>query len=175
MWFIVIGQAKCDSNTVYYFSDPTTLGYFSLSLSLPLQILPIQDVLKEPKANTDLLYFSALSYFESSVKKMSLYLLSHFRIRIIVLTCPDNKSARSQPTSCVPAMQNHTNHNDARPILFQLKSSLPFSLFLFVWRVPPLNLYYDISIQEDLQCLKAVNGSFVRNGGTTRTHSSLCS
>ena len=69
------------------------------------------------------------------LKKISLYLLSQFRIRIIVLTCPDNKSARNQQRSCVPAMQNHTNHNDARPILFQLKSSLPFSLFLFVWRL----------------------------------------
>ena len=42
-------------------------------------------------------------------------------------------------------------------------------------RVPPLNLYYDISIAEDLHCLKAVNRNSVRNGGTTRTHSSLCS
>ena len=82
----------------------------------------------------DLLYFSALSYYKSSVEKnlISLYLLSHFRIRIIVLTCLDNKSARNQLKSCVPAMQNHTNHNDRRPILFQLKSSLPFSSFLFV-------------------------------------------
>ena len=69
------------------------------------------------------------------LKKVSLYLLSHFPIRIILLTCPDNKSARNQPKSCVPAMQNHKNHNDARPILFQLKSSLPFSLFLFMWRL----------------------------------------
>ena len=69
------------------------------------------------------------------LKKISLYLLSHFRVRIIVLTCFDNKSARNHPKSCVPAMQNHKNHNDARPILFQLKSSLPFSLFLFVWRL----------------------------------------
>ena len=69
------------------------------------------------------------------LKKISLYLLSHFRIRIIVLTCPDNKSARNLPKSCVPVMQNHTNHNDTRPKLFHLKSSLPFSLFLFVWRL----------------------------------------
>ena len=109
------------------------------------------------------------------LKKISLYLLSHFRIGIIMLTCPDNKSARKKPKSCVPAMENH---NDARPILFQLKCSLPFRLFLFVWRletVPPLNLYYDISIAEDLHCLKAVDRIFVRNGGTTRTYSSLCS
>ena len=34
----------------------------------------------------------------------SLYLWSHFRIRIIVLTCPDDKSARNhQPKSWVPA------------------------------------------------------------------------
>ena len=69
------------------------------------------------------------------LKKFSLYLLSHFHIRTLVLTYPDNKSERNQPKSCVPAMQNHTNHNDVRRILFQLKSSLPFSLFLFVWRL----------------------------------------
>ena len=66
------------------------------------------------------------------LKKKSLYLLSHVSIRIIVLTCPDNKSEISRNHAC---LQNHTNHNDARPILFQLKSSLPFSLFLFVWRL----------------------------------------
>ena len=69
------------------------------------------------------------------LKQISLYLLSHFCIRIIVVTCPDNKSARNhQPKSSVPE-KSHKNHNDARPILFQLKSSLPFSLFLFVWRL----------------------------------------
>ena len=42
-------------------------------------------------------------------------------------------------------------------------------------RVPPLNLYYHghISIAGDLHCLRAVDKNFVRNGGTTRTHSSL--
>ena len=42
-------------------------------------------------------------------------------------------------------------------------------------RVPPLNLYYDTSVAEDLHCWKAVDRNFVRNGGTTRTHSSPCS
>ena len=42
-------------------------------------------------------------------------------------------------------------------------------------RVPPLNLYWDISIAEDLYCLKAVDRNFDWNGGTTQTHSSLCS
>ena len=38
------------------------------------------------------------------LKQISLYLLSHFCIRIILLTCPDNKSVRNhQPKSCVPA------------------------------------------------------------------------
>ena len=66
------------------------------------------------------------------LKKNSLYLLSHVCIRIIMLTCPDNKSEVSRNHAC---LQNHTNHNDARPILFQWKSSLPFSLLLFVWRL----------------------------------------
>ena len=67
MWFIVISQTKHDSNVAYYFSDPTNVGVFSLSLSLPPQILPKstlsqrtvmngkQDVLKQPEANTELL------------------------------------------------------------------------------------------------------------------------
>ena len=42
-------------------------------------------------------------------------------------------------------------------------------------RVTPLNLYYDISIAEDLHCLKAIDRNFVRNGLSTQTHSSLCS
>ena len=104
------------------------------------------------------------------LKKISLYLLSHFPIRIIVLTCPDNKSARNQPKSGVPAMQNHTNHNDARPILFQLKSSLPFSLFFFMRRLEgtttkSLLRHLSSGIAEDLHCSKAVDRSFVRMEG----------
>ena len=64
-----------------------------------------QDILKQLEANTDLLYFTALKC-SALLKKISLYLLSHFSIRIIVLTCTDNKSARNQAKSCVPAMQN---------------------------------------------------------------------
>ena len=55
-----------------------TRAVFLLSPSLPPQILPIstfnistngkQDVLKQPDANTVLLYFSALSYYKSSVE-----------------------------------------------------------------------------------------------------------
>ena len=71
------------------------------------------------------------------LKQISLYLLSHFCIRMIILTCPDNKSARTSLQEIISRnhayLQNHTNYNDARPMLFQLKSSLPFSLFLFVW------------------------------------------
>ena len=59
-------------------------AFFSLSLSLPLQILSIstfnismnvkQDVLKQPETSTDLLNFSALSYYKSSVEKMFPYI-----------------------------------------------------------------------------------------------------
>ena len=94
-----------------------------------------QDVLKQPEAKTDLLYFSALSYYKCSVEKnfpISAIAFSHYDYRAN-MSC---KSARNLPKSCVLAMQlNHTNHNDARPILFHLKSSLSFSLFLFVWRL----------------------------------------
>ena len=56
-----------------------------------------QDFLKQPEANTDLLHFSGLSYHKSSVETSFLSsLLSHSRIRIIVLTCPDNINVISQ-------------------------------------------------------------------------------
>ena len=48
--------------------------FFAISLPLSADSAYIstangnQDVLKEPEANTDLLYFSALSYYKSSVE-----------------------------------------------------------------------------------------------------------
>ena len=113
IWFIVIRQTKHDSNAFYYFSDPTTVSCFSLSLSLPMQILPISKFLSQRTVNktswsnqrqTRIFYiFRLWVIMKALLKKISLYLLSHFRIRTIVLTCPDNKSARNQPKSCVPA------------------------------------------------------------------------
>ena len=94
------------------------------------------------------------------LKQISLYLLSHFCIRVIVLTCPDNKSSLQEIISRNHAcLKNHTNHI----ILFHLKSSLPFSLFLFVWRLEStttksLLRHLNSGIAEDLHCSKAVDG-----------------
>ena len=44
-----------------------------------------QDVLKQPEANTDLLYFSALSYYKCSVEKKFPYI--YYRISAIGLSC----------------------------------------------------------------------------------------
>ena len=114
------------------------------ALSLRLQILPkstwSQQTVKKtswsnPSRQTRICYiFWLWVIIKALLKQISLYLLSHFCIRMIILTCPDNKSARNHQPNHV-CLQNHTNHNDARPTLFQLKSSLPFSLFLFVWRL----------------------------------------
>ena len=71
---------RLGSDTVYYFSDPTTVGCFSLSPSLcrfclydistfNISMNGKQDVLKQPEANTDLLYFTALTCYKSSVEK----------------------------------------------------------------------------------------------------------
>ena len=85
---------------------------------------------------------------EALLKQIFLYLLSHFRIRIIVLTCPDNKSARNhQPKSCVPAKSHKSQWCEANIISIEIFA--PFQ--------PKLDR------------------TFVRNGGTTRTHSSFCS
>ena len=83
-----------------------TWAVFSLSLSLSPQILPI--------------------------------LYQHLSQRTVNKTFWSNP--RQTRICCVfrrnhACLQNHTNHNDARSILLQLKSSLPFSLFLFVWRL----------------------------------------
>ena len=91
-----------------------TWAVVSLSLFLPPQILPKstlsqrtvmngkQDVLKQPEANTDLLYFSALTevVIKALLKQISLY---YYRI----FARPDNKTARNhQQKSCV--LKNHT-------------------------------------------------------------------
>ena len=137
IWFIVIRQTKHDSNAVYYFSDPTIVSCFSLSLSLPPQILPISTISsqrtvnktsrKQPEANTDLLYFLALSYYKSSAAKNYLYLLSHFCIRIIVLTaCPVNKSARNQPKLCVPAKSHKSQWCEANVISIEIFAAFQY-------------------------------------------------
>ena len=107
------------------------------------------------------------------LKQISLCLLSHFCITIIVLTCPDKKSSAEIMRAC---------------LITQIK--LMRGQYYFSWnlrsfsvcfcscedsRVPLQNFYWDISIAGDLNCLKAVDRNFVRNRGTTRTHSSLCS
>ena len=151
IWFITIRQPKHDSNAVFYFRDPTNVGCFLCAFSLPpsvgsayINIISTngkQDALKQPEANTDLIYFSGLSYHKSSVETSFLYsLLSHPRIRIIVLTCPDNinvivqvcKKSSAEIIRAVSAKSQNHNASVARPILFPLKSLLPFSLFLFV-------------------------------------------
>ena len=97
-----------------------TWAVFSLSLSLPLQVLPISTLSRwtvnrtswrNPR-QTPICYQvrSGLSFKKTLLKQIPLCLLSHSHIRIIMLTCPDNidviyyQSARNrQPKSCVPA------------------------------------------------------------------------
>ena len=56
-----------------------------------------------PRQTRILLHFQLSVVIKALLKQISLYLLSQFHIRIIALTCPDNKSARNhQPKSCVP-------------------------------------------------------------------------
>ena len=81
-------------------------------------------------------------FIKALLKQSSLYLLSHFCIRIIVLTYGLITSLLEIISRNHECLQNHTNHSDVRPILFQLKSSLPFSLFLFVWRLESTTTKY---------------------------------
>ena len=58
---------------MYYFPDPTNVGCFFRFLSpsdpsadptyINISTNGKQDVLKQPEANTDLLYFSVMSYY----------------------------------------------------------------------------------------------------------------
>ena len=109
-----------------------TWAVFSLSLSLSPQILPI--------------------------------LYQHLSQRTVNKTFWSNP--RQTRICCVfrrnhACLQNHTNHNDARSILLQLKSSLPFSLFLLVWRLESTTTK---SLFRHLHCR-----------GSPLSHSSLCS
>ena len=137
-----VRQTKHDANVTYYFSDPTNVGcFFAISLppsadSAKINIISTNKTSwSNPRQTRTCYIFRLWVIIKALLKQISLYLLMHFRIRIIVVKCPDNKSARNhQPKSSVPE-KSHKNHNHARPTLFQLKSSLPFSLFLFVWRL----------------------------------------
>ena len=178
IWFIVLRQTKHGSNARYYFPDPTNVGcfFFSLSLSLPPQILPISTSRRTSWSSTrqtQIGYnFRLWVIIKALLKQISLYLLSHSRIRIIVLTCPDNinvmlqvckKSSAEIMRACkitqITMMRGQCYFN------WNLRSLSVCSCSCEDSRVPPLNLYWDISIAEDLYCLKAVDRNFVRNGG----------
>ena len=117
---------------------------FSLSLSLRRFCL-YQHVISQRTVNktswsnprqTRICYiFQLWAVIKALLKKISQYLLSHFRIRIIVLTCPDiNKPARNhQPKSCVPARSHKLQLRGQYYFNWNLRPH--FSLSLFVWRL----------------------------------------
>ena len=161
---------------------------FSLSLSLPLQILRIimiyQHLISQRRVNktswsnprqTRICYIFRLWVIIKALLKInSLYLLSHFPIRIIVLTCPDNKSVRNQPKSCVPAKSHKSQWCEANITSIEIFAPFQFVPIRVSTTTKSLLRHLNSGIAEDLHCLKAVDRNFVRNGGTTRTHSSLC-
>ena len=68
-----------------------------------------------------------MTIIKALLKQISLYLLSHFLIRIIVLTCPDNKSARNhQPKSCVPAKSEKSQQCEANIISAEIFTPFQF-------------------------------------------------
>ena len=146
-----------------------TWAVFLLFLSLPLQILP-KSTLSQRTVNktswndprqTQICYiFRLWVIVKALLKQISLYLLSHFRIRIIVVTCRDNKSARNhQAKSCVHTKSHKSQWcgADTRADIISIEIFAPFvcSCSCENSRVPPLNRY------------KAVDRNFVPNGGTT--------
>ena len=118
-----------------------TWAAFPLSLSLPPQILPKstlsqrtvnktqQNILRQPEAKHGFLcYIVRLRVIiKALLKQISLCLLSHFRIRIIALTCPDNKSARNhQRKSCVPAKSYKSQWCEANVISIEIFAPFQF-------------------------------------------------
>ena len=135
-----------------------------------------QDFLKQPEANTDLVDFLGLIYYsiKALLKEISLYLLSHFRISIILLTCPDNINVIlqvwNQPKSHVPAKSHKLHWRKASYLHYfhwNLCSLSVCSCSCEDSRIPhwQLNLNSDIFITEDLYCLKAIDSNFVWIGG----------
>ena len=127
---------KC--SVLFSWSYQHGLFFFLLYLSLALQISMNgkQDILKQPKANTDLLYFLCLSYYNSSVETnfpiFAIIESLHSCLRINELTCPDNISVMLQVCKKSSAKINHTNHNDARPIITSNEIFAPFQFVLFM-------------------------------------------
>ena len=136
---------------------PTWAVFFAISLppsadSAKINIISMngkQDAARRLEATRDkhefLCYiFRLWVIIKALLKQLSLYLLSHFRIRIIVLTCPD-KSLQEIIRRNPACLQNHTNHNDARPIFkyfnWNLRSLSVCSCSCEDSRVPPLILY----------------------------------
>ena len=109
------------------------------------------------------------------LKQISLYLLSHSRIRVIALTCPDNinvilqvckKSSAEIMRSCKITQITMIRAQYMYYFNWNLCSLSVCSCSCEDSQVSPLNLYWEISIiAEDLYCLKAVNRNFVWNGG----------
>ena len=85
------------------------------------------------------------------LKIICLYLLSHFRIRIILLSVLISLQEISRNRAC---LQNHTitMMRGQYYVNRNLRSLSVCSCSCEDSRVPPLNLYYDISIAEDLHC-----------------------
>ena len=100
--------------------------YYDVSIAEDLQT--VKKTSWSNQRQTRICYiFQLWVIIEALLKIISLYLLSHFRIRIIMLTCPDNKSARNhQPKSCVLAMQNHTKSQWCEANIISIEIFAPF-------------------------------------------------
>ena len=126
-------QTKHGSNAVYYFPNPSNVGCFfcfvfrflSPSIRRSLSTLLRRTVNKMSWSNprqTRICYSFRLSVIiKALLKQISLYLLSHFHITIIVLTRPNNKSARNhQPKSRVPAKSHKSQWCEANIVSIEL-------------------------------------------------------
>ena len=98
-------QTRFECSLLFLISDPTTPRQTSICSIFRLWVI-----------------------IKALLKKISLNFLLHFRIRIIVLTCPDiNKSARNhQPKSCVPAKSHISQQCEANIISIEIFAPFQF-------------------------------------------------
>ena len=126
----------------------TVFNWWTLNLSClqckkmvkALQIVPIS-TLSRRMANKICYIFWVWIIIKAVLRQISPNLLSHSRIRIIMLTCPGNINViflvckKSSAKLIRVCKITQIINDNVRPLLFPLKYSLPFSLSLSLWRL----------------------------------------
>ena len=118
------------------FADPTNVGCDFIAFSLLPSVNPTyikistnrnkQDVLKQPEANTDLLYFSTLSYYKSSAETNFPIFATVFLHILITCYVTSRQEIISQNHACMPAKSHKSQCCEANVINISNEIFAPF-------------------------------------------------